>query len=164
MIEVHEMSGAEIEEMLGRIGYGHLACARNNQPYVVPIHYVYEKPDILVYTTEGLKTEIIDENPQICLQLEELVDDTDWQSVVINGEAERLVDREKKEDVLKKVLSRNPTLTPAISIRWVNDWIRENKEVIFRIKPTTMTGRSAVKVRISAAVVQPGVVRRSQIF
>lgn len=164
MIEVHEMSGAEIEEMLGRIGYGHLACARNNQPYVVPIHYVYEKPDIFVYTTEGLKTEIIDENPQICLQLEELVDDTDWQSVVINGEAERLVDREKKEDVLKKVLSRNPTLTPAISIRWVNDWIRENKEVIFRIKPTTMTGRSAVKVRISAAVVQPGVVRRSQIF
>ncbi len=164
MIEVHEMSGAEIEEMLGRIGYGHLACARNNQPYVVPIHYVYEKPDIFVYTTEGLKTEIIDENPQICLQLEELVDDTDWQSVVINGEAERLVDREKKEDVLKKVLSRNPTLTPAISIRWVNDWIRENKEVIFRIKPTTMTGRSAVKVRISAAVVQPGVVRRSQIL
>ena len=164
MIEVHEMSGAEIEEMLGRIGYGHLACARNNQPYVVPIHYVYEKPDIFVYTTEGLKTEIIDENPQICLQLEELVDDTDWRSVVINGEAERLVDREKKEDVLKKVLSRNPTLTPAISIRWVNDWIRENKEVIYRIKPSSMTGRSAVKVRISAAVVQPSGVRRSQIF
>ena len=156
MIEVQEMSNTEIEEILQRVGYGHLACARDNRPYVVPIHYVYSKPDIYFYTTEGLKTEIISGNPQVCLQVEEVVDNTDWRSVVVNGEAEQIADRSEREDILKQILSINPTLTPAISIRWMDNWVRENREIIYRIKLETMAGRSSVKVKISAAFVQPG--------
>ena len=48
MIEVQEMSNKEIKEVLERVGYGHLACARNNRPYVVPIHYVYDKPKVYI--------------------------------------------------------------------------------------------------------------------
>jgi nitroimidazol reductase NimA-like FMN-containing flavoprotein (pyridoxamine 5'-phosphate oxidase superfamily) len=163
MIEVQEMSNEEIEEILQRVGYGHLACARNSRPYVVPINYVYVKPYIYLYTTEGLKTEIISGNPQVCLQVEEVVDNTDWRSIVVNGEAEHVVDRNEREDVLKQILSTNPTLTPAISIRWMDNWVRENREVIYRIKPEIMAGRSAVKVKISAAFVQPGTATKSQI-
>jgi len=164
MIEVQEMTNSEIDEVLARIGYGHLACARNNRPYVVPIHYVYDKLKIYIYTTDGKKTDIIRDNPQVCLQVEEVVDNGDWRSVIINGEAERVTDRDEREKAVKLIRSANPSLTPAISIRWMDNWVRENIEVVFRIRPTTITGRSTAKVKIRAAFAQPGDKQRSQIF
>ena len=164
MIEVQEMANKGIKEVLARVGYGHLACARNNRPYVVPIHYVYDGSSIYIYTTEGKKTEIISDNPQVCLQVEEVVDNDDWRSVIVHGEARKITDRKDLEEVIKLIRSSNPTLTPAISIRWMDMWIRENREVVYRIMPEMMTGRSTFKVKISAAFAQPGTSRRSQIF
>ena len=84
MIEVQEMVKREIEEVLARVGYGHLACVRDDRPYIVPIHYAYDKPDIYIYTTDGMKSEIIRENPHVCLQVEEVVDNNDWRSIIVN--------------------------------------------------------------------------------
>ena len=162
MIEVQELVNNEIEEVLARVGYGHLACARDNRPYIVPIHYAYDRPDIYIYTTEGLKTEVISANPHVCLQVEEVVDNEDWRSVIVNGDAEQITDRIEREEIVKVICSTNPALTPAISIRWMDNWIRENVEVVYRIKPYTMAGRSTVKVKINAAFAQSH--RRSQIF
>jgi len=164
MIEVQEMSDSEIEEVLARIGYGHLACARDDRPYIVPINYAYQKPDIFIYTTAGLKTEIINANPHVCLQVEEVIDNEDWRSVVVNGDAEQIIDRKDREAAIKLIRSTNSTLTPAISIRWVDNWIRENVEVVYRMKPSMVTGRSSVKVKISSAFAQPGNKQRSQIL
>jgi nitroimidazol reductase NimA-like FMN-containing flavoprotein (pyridoxamine 5'-phosphate oxidase superfamily) len=156
MIEIQEMTNSEIDEVLAQVGYGHLACARNNRPYVVPIHYAYDKLKIYIYTTDGKKTDIIRDNPQVCLQVEQVVDNGDWRSVIVDGEAERVTDREERENAIKLIRSGNPTLTPAISIRWMDNWVRENIEVVYRIRPTTITGRSTVKVKISAAFARPG--------
>ncbi len=128
MAEVGEMERDEIDEVLERVGYGHLGCAEDDQPYVVPINYVYEKPNIYFYTTDGKKTDILKRNPRICLQVEEIVNKADWQSVVFMGEAEEIVETEDRERVMQKILERNPTLTPAISIRWVDNWVRQNIE------------------------------------
>lgn len=164
MLEVQEMTNNEIEEVLGRVGYGHLACARDNRPYVVPVHYAYDKPNIYIYTTEGMKTDIIKANPQVCLQVEETVDNGNWRSVIVNGDAEQIADLKEREEILKLILATNPTLTPAISIRWMDNWVRENREVVYRIKPDLVTGRSSVKVKISAAFAHPGIKRKSQIY
>jgi len=156
MIEIHEMAICEIDEFLVRIGYGHLACARDDRPYVVPVHYAYRKPDIYIYTTEGLKTDIIRANPHVCLQVEEVIDNEDWRSVVVTGDAEQITKLNLKEEAIRLIRSTNPTLSPAISIRWVDNWIRENIGVVYRLRPETVTGRSPVKVRIGAAFAQPG--------
>lgn len=164
MIEVREMGNGEIKKVLARVGYGHLACSHNDEPYVVPIHYVWDASKIYIYTTEGKKTEIIGANPKVCLQVEEVVDGTDWQSVVVNGEAERVTDRKEREKAVKLIRSINPTLTPAISVRWMDLWIRENREVVYRIKPRSMTGRLAVKGKKSPAFARPVIQRSSSIF
>ena len=155
MTEVDEMEIPESEEVLDRVGYGHLACSRDDQPYVVPVNYFYDKPDIYIYTTEGMKTEIIRANPRVCLQVEEVVDNGDWRSVIVTGEAEQITDGKEREKAIKLILSRNPTLSPAISIRWVDNWVRENIEVVYRVRPGLITGRSSVKVQTRAAFAQP---------
>lgn len=155
MIEVKEMVDSEIEDLLARVGYGHLACSLNDRPYIVPINYAYDKPDIYIYTTDGLKTDILSANPQVCLQVEEIVDNEDWRSVIVHGDAEQITAGEEREEVVKMIRKTNPALTPAISIKWLNNWIRENVEAVYRIKPHTITGRSTAKVKINAAFVKP---------
>ncbi|MFZ1702242.1 MAG: pyridoxamine 5'-phosphate oxidase family protein [Pyrinomonadaceae bacterium] len=155
MIQIEEMSDDEIEDFLLQIGYGHLGCSNNDQPYVLPIHYAYQKPYIYFYTTEGLKSEIIRSNALVCLQVEQVVDNADWRSVVVNGVAEQITNISEREEAVNLILRTNPTLTPAISIRWMDEWIRENKEIVYRIKPTSATGRTPVKVSISAAAATP---------
>lgn len=163
MTEVEEMQNTESEEVLQRVGYGHFACARDNQPYVVPVHYVYDKPNVYIYTTEGMKTEIIRANPRICLQVEEIIDNGYWRSVIVTGKAEQIVVKNELEEAVKVILATNPTLSPAISIRWMDNWVRENIEVVYRIKPDLITGRSSVKVKTSAAFARSGNKRRPQL-
>ena len=156
MIEVKQMPDSQIEGLLARVNYGHLACSLNDRPYIVPVNYVYHKPDIYIYTTEGLKTGIIKANPHVCLQVEEVVDNEDWQSVIVNGVAEPITNVREREEIVKLIRSANPTLSPAISIKWLDNWIKENIEVIYRIKPQTVNGRSTAKVKISVAFAKPG--------
>jgi len=144
MIEIEEMGNSEIEELLEKTGYGHLACARNNEPYVVPIHYAYAKPYVYIYTTLGKKAEMINENPRVCLQIEEVADNKHWHSVIVYGTAEQLTDEAERELALEAIVKTNPTLTPAVSIRWMDNWVRENIEVIYRVTPTEMTGRTTI--------------------
>jgi len=144
MIEVEEMGNSEIEALLEKTGFGHLACAKDNEPYVVPIHYAYSKPYIFIYTTLGKKAEFISTNPRVCLQVEEVADRKHWHSAIVYGTAEELTDETERETALKAITERNPTLTPAVSIRWMDSWVRENIEVIYRVTPTEMTGRATV--------------------
>jgi uncharacterized protein len=145
MIAVEEMSNGDIKEVLKRVGYGHLGMVRGTHPYIVPIHYAYEDPYIYIYTTEGKKTEIIKDNPEVCLQVEDVRDNQDWQSVIVTGEAVRITDTEEREHALKFILALNPTLTPAVSIRWMDSWVRENIEVVYRILPRMLTGRATIE-------------------
>ncbi|HVE58440.1 MAG TPA: pyridoxamine 5'-phosphate oxidase family protein [Pyrinomonadaceae bacterium] len=145
MIAVEEMSNGQIKEVLKSIGFGHLGMARGIHPYVVPIHYAYDEPHIYIYTTEGKKTEIIKDNPEVCLQVEDVKSDTDWVSIIATGEAVIITDRAEHERALDFILAANPTLTPAISIRWMDSWVRENIEVVYRLTPRMLTGRATIE-------------------
>ena len=144
MLEVDEMSNQQIADILERVNYGHLACCKGDRPYVVPIHFAYHDPDIYIYTTEGKKSAILEENPQVCLQAEIIIDNEHWQSVIVDGVAERITEPAERERAVKLITEKNPTLTPAISIHWMDQWVRENIEAIFRIKPTITSGRESM--------------------
>lgn len=144
MIQVEELSNAEINQVLDRVGYGHLACSRDDQPYVVPVHYAYAGGKVYIYTTEGKKFEIIKTNPSICLQVEEVMDNQHWQSVIVDGIAEQITDKDEREKALKIIIEANPTLTPAMSIRWMDNWVRENIAVVYRVTPKSVSGRRTV--------------------
>src|SRR3982751_6168755 len=108
MIEILEMRDGEVFHLLKRMGYGHLACAREGQPYVIPIYYVYADGEIFIYTTAGMKSEVIKANPKICLQVEEILTDGSWSSVVVTGEAYQIEDRVEREKAVELIRASNP--------------------------------------------------------
>ena len=42
-MEINEMTGEECSAFLERASLGRLGCSYENQPYVVPIHFAYDR-------------------------------------------------------------------------------------------------------------------------
>lgn len=146
MIEIESMLSPAINELLKRVHYGHLGCAEHNHPYVLPIHFGYDGEFFYIFTTPGKKSEIIDVNPNVCIQIEEILENDHWQSVMVTGEATTVTDDAEREKAMQLIRAVNPALTPALSIRWMDSWVQEIRDIekIYRIKPTNITGRRTV--------------------
>jgi nitroimidazol reductase NimA-like FMN-containing flavoprotein (pyridoxamine 5'-phosphate oxidase superfamily) len=93
-MRVHELDRAECEAVLRRTEMGRLACARDNQPYIVPIHFSFDLGAYCLYgfSTVGQKIEWMRENPKVCLEVAEVTDKDHWMSVVVFGRYEEVHD------------------------------------------------------------------------
>lgn len=144
MIDIEDMGPAEMDALLHRVGYGHLGCARDGRPYVIPIHYVYENSNIYLFTTEGMKSDFIEANAEVCLQVEVVTDPGNWQSVIATGRADKLTAPDEIERATAIVAKTNPTLTPAINRTWLDVWGRASIVALYRIRPHMISGRKTM--------------------
>ena len=144
MLKVNAMAPEEMQALLRRVGFGHLACTGDGLPYIVPMHYAYDSQDIYFFTSEGLKTEYMSVNPIVCFQVEEITDPSHWQSVMVTGRAERLTEPDKMERAMQLITVSNPTLTPAINRTQIGGWEHGDTIAIYRLRPSTIDGRKTV--------------------
>src|SRR5215475_4794872 len=86
------MNQRECRDVLARLGTGRLGCARNNQPYVVPIYFAYEADRLYGFSTVGQKIEWMRQNPLVCVETDEVAAHNRWTSVVVLGRYEELPD------------------------------------------------------------------------
>ena len=144
MLKVEDMSPADMHALLQRQDFGHLGCSRDGRPYVVPMNYAYDGKELFFFTTEGMKTQFIDANPLVCLQVEEVTDRSHWRSVMVIGRAERLTASEDTQQAMQLIVERNPSLTPAISATQLDTWGRAVDIALYRITPEMIDGRKTV--------------------
>ena len=144
MLKVEDMSPNEMHALLQREGFGHLGCARDGRPYVVPMHYAYDGKELYFFTTQGMKTQYIDTNPQVCLQVEEITGRTHWRSVMVIGRATEITNDEEMQRAMKFITERNPSLTPAISATQLDSIGRAVDIALYRITPEIIDGRQTV--------------------
>ncbi len=144
MLKVEDMSPADMHALLQRQNFGHLGCSRDGRPYVVPMHYAYDGKELYFFTTEGMKTQFIEANPQVCLQVDEVTNSSHWRSVMVIGRAARLTNPEETQRAMQLITERNPSLTPAISATQVDSWGRAMDVALYRITPEVIDGRKTV--------------------
>ncbi len=144
MLTVEDITPAEMHALLRRESFGHLGCSREGRPYVVPMQYAYDGKELYFFTTQGMKTEFIGANPQVCLQVEEVTDSSHWRSVMVIGRADRVTKREETERGMKLISERNPSLSPAISATQLDSLGREVDIALYRITPELIDGRKTV--------------------
>jgi len=91
-MRIHKMETRDCHDLLGRISFGRLACSRDDQPYIVPIDFVYEPPHLYGFATVGQKIEWMRTNPRVCVQADEILNHFQWSSVVAYGRYRELPD------------------------------------------------------------------------
>ena len=89
---IHELTYQECRHILQKACVGRLGCARDNQPYVVPIHFDFNDTYIYGFTTLGQKIEWMRSNPLVCLEVDEEINNQQWTSIIIFGRYEELPD------------------------------------------------------------------------
>jgi uncharacterized protein len=142
MLDIDEMGKKEIDELLKKVGRGHLGCALDGHPYVLPMHYYFNDPNIYIFTSVGMKTKYMDKNPEVCLQVEEVHDLSHWSSVTVTGQAEHITEQQEIDRVMEFVKSQNPNLTPALNRTWIDAWGRAEEMALYWINPHEMSGRT----------------------
>lgn len=139
---IHEMTAQECRAMLARTNVARLACARNNQPYVVPIHVDLEGEFLYSYATLGQKIEWMRQNPLVCLEIEELITQRQWASVVAFGHFEELPDIPEFWDlrrVAERLFQRHPMWWQPASVPVTAH--EQGTPIVFRIRIDHVTGR-----------------------
>ena len=96
---ISEMSGEECRDLLARLGFGRLASAHQNQPYIVPIYFAYEPDRLYGFTTLGRKVEWMRSNPLVCVEVDEVLSHFRWSSVVVLGRYEELPETSEYREV-----------------------------------------------------------------
>lgn len=90
---VRTLSTLECTTLLRMNRLAHLACAKDGQPYVVPINYAYADGHPYAFSLLGKKIEWMRANPLVCLQIHEPGQGRGWRSVVVDGRYQELSDR-----------------------------------------------------------------------
>lgn len=141
---IEEMTEQECRVMLAGTNLARLACARDNQPYVVPIHVDFDGKFLYGFATLGQKIEWMRQNPLVCLEIDELTTHRQWASVVVFGRYEELPNTPEYEDSLRiaeGLFQRHPMWWEPASVPLAGH--EQRTSIVFRIRIGRVTGRRA---------------------
>ncbi len=87
---IHQMTRVLSIALLRDLHVGYLGCARGSQPYITPFAFAYADGHIYSFATVGRKIAWMRDNPLVCVQADRIVNQGDWQTLVIEGRYEEL--------------------------------------------------------------------------
>jgi nitroimidazol reductase NimA-like FMN-containing flavoprotein (pyridoxamine 5'-phosphate oxidase superfamily) len=143
-----ELNQEEIEEVLYNNSIGRIGCVDDGMPYIVPVNYRYEGGYIQCYSLEGMKLQIMRNNPDVCFEVEQISDKHHWKTVICWGIYEEITNEEElatlsqqyKEHILRKRASVSPS-APAETIH-THPEPKPGAPVFYRLRLTRFTGRT----------------------
>lgn len=135
---IRELSQDKARELLRRGRIARLACIADNEPYVVPVNYVFDGEGVLIHSLPGRKVTAMRANPRVCLQVDEIEGELDWKSVLAFGSYEEITGAEARGQAMNRLLSSFPKLTPVESC--MADDAGTPAPIVFRIRVDRING------------------------
>lgn len=147
---IHELAPADCRDVLSRTTVARLACSRAEQPYVVPVSFVYDTDSncLFGFSTIGKKVAWMRGNPKVCVEVEDVADRFHWTTIVIFGRYDEIGDSSEHKDVRQRALDLFATRA-----EW---WLpgaakltphEHSGVVVYRIHVDSMTGRRVARER-----------------
>jgi uncharacterized protein len=141
---IQAMTIEECRAMLERNNIARLACARDNQPYIVPLRVDLYGDSLYGYATLGRKIEWMRTNPLVCIECEELITDRQWASVIVLGHYEELPhspENEGARQVAQRLFQRHPMWWEPAAVSLGGE---KRQPIVFRINIGNVTGRRTI--------------------
>ena len=146
---VHVLTFDECKAVLSRSLVGRLACARDGQPYIVPIFIWFDDQSSCLYgfSPVGRKVEWMRRNPKVCVEVEEIDDPLHWTTVLVTGRYDEIGD-EHEADALRQraqeLLEQHQTWWLPATANLSTGEERE-RVVFYRIHVVAMSGRRTTR-------------------
>ncbi|MER8963320.1 pyridoxamine 5'-phosphate oxidase family protein [Mesorhizobium sp. M0959] len=144
---IRTLSALECTKLLTANRVGRLACAKDGQPYVVPLHYAHPDNHLYAFSMLGKKIDWMRANPLVSVQVDERGQGRGWRSVVVDGRYEELPDHigcKVQRDYAWSVLSRHANWWEPGALKPVTPAVSDSTpHVFFRILIEQVSGREA---------------------
>ena len=142
MPNFRELSGNEMEALVGRNHVGRIAFSFHDSVDIRPIHYAAARGWLFGRTSPGDKLVTLRHNQWVAFEVDEIAGAFDWQSVVLRGTFYRLTPEGSEFDIklYRRGLRYVRKLAPDALTR--NDPVPFRTE-LFGIAIDTMTGRAS---------------------
>ena len=145
---IKELTTEECSAVLTEKRVGRLACARENQPYIVPFHFAFDGSEyIYAFSTLGQKIEWMRANPLVCVEMDDIKNQFEWTSLVVFGRYQELPDTpefEAERTRAYELLSRHAMWWQPAYVAGSHRAGADDKPIYFRIFINTITGHRAV--------------------
>ena len=80
-----ELDAAQCEDVLRTEVIARIGCLSDGRVYVVPVSYVYDGTYLYGHAMDGAKLRAMRANPQVCVEVEQVDDLSNWRSVIAWG-------------------------------------------------------------------------------
>ena len=142
---IHTLTIDECRQLLARARHGHLACARDGQPYVVPVTLYpdLEINRIFSFSTVGRKIRWMRQNPKVCVEVGEVTGRLHWTTVLAFGQYEEVPRSGLGASMRRRaqeLLSRQPQWWLPGTAR-LSTGEEHPSPVVYCIRITRLTGR-----------------------
>jgi uncharacterized protein len=87
---ITELTINECRAILKGTNLGRLSCVRYSQPYTVPIYFDFSDDYPYSFATLGKKIQWMRTNPRVCVEVDDILDQFNWTTVVVEGRYEEL--------------------------------------------------------------------------
>ena len=141
---IHELTREECVEVLKRITVGRLACMQDGQPYIVPVFFNLDGDYLYSFATVGQKIRWMRASPLVCLEVEEIVHQHHWTTVLafgayeeLTGSAEHATAQRRAQELFS---ARDRWWEPATGKTPSGE---SHAAVLYRIRVNRLTGRRA---------------------
>jgi len=147
---IKELTTGESFKFLTEKQFGRIACARENQPYVVPFHFAFDdNKQLYAFSTLGQKIEWMRSNPLVCVEVDDIKNQFEWTSLVIFGRFEELPDAPEfasERNRAYELLSRRAMWWQPAYVAGAHrpSSAADDKPIYFRIFIDKITGHRAV--------------------
>jgi nitroimidazol reductase NimA-like FMN-containing flavoprotein (pyridoxamine 5'-phosphate oxidase superfamily) len=137
-----ELSREECIALLDKERYGRLGLSHTDEPYIIPMSYVFSKGTIYLHSRgKGKKDEFVSKNPRVCFQIDSL-EKNHWSSVVAYGRAKLSSDLEAKQKMFDAFTQKG--LSGHGGKKFERTELEKMEMTIWEIAIEEMTGREGV--------------------
>ena len=137
-----DLSKEECLNLLSAARYGRLGLAKDVQPYVVPMSYVFADGKIYLHSRGGgMKMDFASANPRVCFQVDSL-DKGHWSSVIAFGPARLSDDIEAKQRMFDSFTARG--LGGHGGKKFSREELERMPMTVWEIEIEELTGREGV--------------------
>ena len=142
-----KLNNTKIEEVLHEQILGRIGCHANDVTYIVPTSYAYDGNYIYAHSKNGMKLDIMRENPKVCFEVEVFSHMADWKTVIVWGRFEEITDVDERKKALQILHNRHLPLIPSETVKLSQYWpftpadLNSIGGTVYRIVIEEKTGR-----------------------